>query len=631
MDSLGILRKYWKYDTFRPLQSTVIDSILAGNDTLALMPTGGGKSLCFQVPAMQQDGICIVVTPLIALMKDQVENLKARGIEAEAIFSGMSKREVDIAFDNCIYGPVKFLYLSPERLNTELAQERIRHMKVNLYAIDEAHCISQWGYDFRPPYLQLTVLRDLHPQVPILALTATATSKVVYDIQDKLGFREHNVLRKSFVRENLAYMVLNEEDKLGRMLRVIRKIGGSGIVYVRNRRETQEITRMLINEGLSATYYHAGLDTPERSRRQEEWKSNKIRVIVATNAFGMGIDKPDVRFVIHLDIPESLEAYYQEAGRAGRDEKKSFAVMLYHESDILLLRKNLEQSFPSLSEIKHVYHLLANYFQLAYGAGEGLVLDFDIGEFCNRYKLEAIKTLNALKFLERDGWISVSEAVYLPSRLQFEVDMATLYKFQVEHAVYDSFIKMVLRAYGGAFDHYIPIREGEFAKKIGRPYMDVVNKLKHLHQQGIIHYIPQTDSPQLQFLRARVDAKHLHIDANYLSERKRTKTEQVNEMLRYLDRHQCRSIQLLSYFDELDSPMCGVCDVCLQSRQRQEPDSVVANHIEHTLVSGPLTIQQLMDVVTSGTEDAKMRIIREMIDEGRIAVESEYYRLTIKK
>src|SRR5690606_14585455 len=446
MDSLGILRKYWKYESFRPLQSEIIASVLAGNDTLALMPTGGGKSLCFQVPAMQREGICIVVTPLIALMKDQVENLKARGIEAEAVFSGMSKREMDIAFDNCIYGPIKFLYLSPERLGTELARERIRHMNVNLFAIDEAHCISQWGYDFRPPYLELASLRELHPQVPFLALTATATAKVVDDIQEKLGFRAPNALRRSFVRENLAYMALEQEDKPGRMLRIIRKLGGSGIVYVRNRRETQETARMLINEGVSASFYHAGLEGPERSRRQENWKTNVIRVIVATNAFGMGIDKPDVRFVIHLDIPDSLEAYYQEAGRAGRDGNKSYAVMLYHESDKLALRKNLEQSFPTVAEIKQVYHLLANFFQLAYGAGEGLVLDFDIGEFCNRYKLEVMKTLNALKFLERDGWIRVSEAVYIPSRLQFDVDMPTLYKFQVEHVAYDGFIKLILRS-----------------------------------------------------------------------------------------------------------------------------------------------------------------------------------------
>lgn len=625
MDSLEILRKYWKYDSFRPLQSDIIASVLAGRDTLALMPTGGGKSLCFQVPAMQMDGLCIVVTPLIALMKDQVENLKARGIKAEAVFSGMSKREVDIAFDNCIYGPVKFLYLSPERLSTELAQERIRHMNVNLYAIDEAHCISQWGYDFRPPYLQLILLRELHPQVPILALTATATAKVVDDIQDKLGFRVHHVLRKSFVRQNLAYMTLEEEDKLGRMLRIIRTVGGSGIVYVRNRRETQETARMLVNEGVSASYYHAGLDTPERGKRQEAWKKNQTNVIVATNAFGMGIDKPDVRFVIHLDIPESLEAYYQEAGRAGRDGKKSFAVMLYHESDKILLMNNLEKSFPSVQEIKQVYHLLANYYQLAYGAGEELILDFDIGDFCNRYKLDAVKTLNALKFLERDGWIAVSEAVYIPSRLRFEVDNQSLYKFQVEHANYDGFIKTILRAYGGAFDHYIPIREADFSQKLGRPYMDVVNTLRHLNEQGIIHYIPQTDSPQLHYLRARVDSKHLHIDSAHIAERKQTKTAQVNEMLGYLERNQCRSMQLLAYFDERNSVACGVCDVCLRTVNKRVSTTDITLRVEQVLAEGPLTIEIMMDRIALGEEETRMQTVRDLIDMGRIVVQGDRY------
>ncbi len=631
MDSLGILRKYWKYESFRPLQSDIIAAVLAGRDTLALMPTGGGKSLCFQVPAMQLDGICVVVTPLIALMKDQVENLKARGIEAEAVFSGMSKREMDIAFDNCIYGPIKFLYLSPERLATELARERIRHMKVNLFAIDEAHCISQWGYDFRPPYLQLASLRELHPQVPFLALTATATAKVVDDIQEKLGFREHHVLRKSFVRENLAYMALEEEDKLGRMLRIIRKLGGSGIVYVRNRRETQETTRMLVNEGVSASFYHAGLEGPERSKRQEDWKNNSTRVIVATNAFGMGIDKPDVRFVIHLDIPDSLEAYYQEAGRAGRDGKKSYAVMLYHESDKLALRKNLAQSFPSVAEIKHVYHLLANFFQLAYGAGEGLVLDFNIGEFCNRYKLDAVKTVNALKFLERDGWISVSEAVYIPSRLQFEVDMPTLYKFQVEHAAYDSFIKMVLRAYGGAFGHYVPVREGDLAKKLSRPYLDVIKTLEHLHELGIISYLPQTDSPQLQYLRPRVDAKHLYVDSSYITDRKQTKTEQVNQVLAYVERRECRSRQLLAYFDEPSSQACAICDVCLKSQSRDISDRAIGQHAERALAGGPLTIQELVDAVELGDEETRLRIIREKIDEGKIVIQGDQYALAVRK
>lgn len=627
MKSVEILRKYWGHGSFRPLQEEIIRSVLDGRDTLALMPTGGGKSVCFQVPALQQEGICIVVTPLIALMKDQVENLKAKGIEAIAIFSGMTKREVDIAFDNCIYGPVKFLYLSPERLGSDLAQERIRHMKVNLFAIDEAHCISQWGYDFRPPYLQVSLLRELHPGVPFLALTATATAKVVEDIQDKLRFRERHVLRQSFTRENLAYMAIDEEDKTGRMLRIIRKLGGSGIIYVRNRRETQETARLLLNEGIPAAFYHAGLDTPERAKRQEAWKNNTARIIVATNAFGMGIDKPDVRFVIHLDLPDSLEAYFQEAGRAGRDGRKSYAVLLYHESDRILLRKNLEQSFPSIDEIKQVYHLLGNYFQLAYGAGENLVLEFDIGDFCNRYKLEAAKTLSALKFLERDGWISVSESVYLPSRVKFEVDAQELYKFQVENAAYDGFIKTILRAYGGAFDHFIPIREKDLAAKSGQNGKTVMDMLHYLQQRQIISYLPQTDSPQLQFLQPRIDGKRLYIDHQYIRERKELKTEQVRQVFAYLDSKKCRSTQLLAYFDETNNIPCGICDNCIHAKKRHDAIADIEKELIQVLSNGPLTIHELMENTTFGTEEVRMRIIREKIDEGKIVVEGQLYRL----
>src|SRR5690606_24405200 len=445
------------------------------------------------------------VTPLIALMKDQVENLRAKGIKAIAVFSGMTKREVDIALDNCVYGPIKFLYLSPERLGSDMVQERIRHMNVNLFAVDEAHCISQWGYDFRPSYLNIATLRSLHPRVPFLALTATATARVVDDIQTQLQFSAKNVLQKSFERENLAYMAFNEEDKQGRMLRVVRKLQGSGIVYVRNRRETQETTRILLNEGISADFYHAGLEPPGRARKQEAWKTGEIRVIVATNAFGMGIDKPDVRFVIHLDIPDSLEAYYQEAGRAGRDGKKAFAVLLYHQSDRNQLLKNHELSFPTVDYIKQVYQHLANYYQLAYGAGEGLVLDFDVADFCSRYKLDVVMTLSALKFLERDGWISISESVYIPSRVKFEANQQDLYKFQVENVAYDGLIKTILRSHGGAFDDFVPIREYELAKRTGRQHATVVEMLVKLQQLEILSYLPQTDSPKLQFLRARID------------------------------------------------------------------------------------------------------------------------------
>lgn len=608
----------------------MIDAVLAGRDTLALMPTGAGKSICFQVPAMVMEGICVVVTPLIALMKDQVENLKARGIEALAIFSGMKKREVDIALDNCIYGPIKFLYLSPERLASELVQERIRHMKVNLYAIDEAHCISQWGYDFRPAYLNIAALRSLHPGVPFLALTATATGRVVEDIQSKLAFAASNVLKKSYFRENLAYMAFDEEDKMGRVLRMIRKLGGSGIIYVRNRRETQEVTRILLNEGISADFYHAGLATPDRGRKQEAWKDNRARVIVATNAFGMGIDKPDVRFVIHLDPPESLEAYYQEAGRAGRDGRKAYAVLFHHQSDRNQLERNFELSFPPITFIKQVYQQLGNYYQLAYGAGEGLAFDFDVADFCDRYKLDVRNTLSALKFLERDGWIGVSETVYLPSRIKFEASQQDLYRFQVEHVQYDGLIKTILRSYGGSFDHYVPIREFDLAKRMGKSTAAVVEVLEYLQKMELLSYLPQTDSPQLQFLRARADTQHLHLDSKYIRDRKFINREQLDAVFRYLDEQICRSQFLLAYFGEQRSKKCGICDRCLKQHDSADLEDRLMSELVEILADGPLTIDRLIPALRSGDEDARLAFVRRRLDEGTLKVNGDKYYLFLK-
>lgn len=627
MNSVEILRRYWKHESFRPLQEEIIRSVLDGHDTLALMPTGGGKSICFQVPAMVKPGICIVVTPLIALMKDQVENLKAKGIEAIAIFSGMTKREVDIALDNCIYGRIKFLYLSPERLASELVQERIRYMNVVLFAVDEAHCISQWGYDFRPAYLNIAMLRSLHPGVPFLALTATATARVVDDIQEKLGFTARNVLKKSFLRDNLAYMVVEAEDKIGRMLRVIRKLGGSGIVYVRNRRETQEVTRILLHEGVSADFYHAGLETQERARKQEAWKNNTTRVIVATNAFGMGIDKPDVRFVIHLDIPDSLEAYFQEAGRAGRDGKKAYAVLLHHESDRDRLRKHFELSFPAIDFIKQVYQQLGNYYQLAYGAGEGIMLDFDVADFCRRYKLDVIMTLNALKFLERDGWISVSENVYLPSRVKLETSQQDLYRFQVENAAYDGFIKTILRSYGGAFDYFVPIREHELARRMGKSVKAITEMLEYLQKVGILTYLQQTDGPQLQFLRPRMDNNRLYVDSQYLRDRKATKQEQLDAVFRYLDVKNCRSMQLLAYFGEQNSAPCGSCDRCVNDRREVDAEQRLMAELVDVLADGAMTIDQLVTSMQTGSEATRLAFIRKRLDEGTLKVNGDKYYL----
>lgn len=623
--NLEILKQYWGYESFRPLQEDIINSVLLGRDTLALMPTGGGKSICFQVPALQLAGICIVVSPLIALMKDQVQNLRKKGIEAVAIISGMSHREVDIALDNCVYGKVKFLYIAPERLYNDLVLERIRYMKVGLFAIDEAHCISQWGYDFRPAYLELAKLRRIHPNTPFLALTATATPRVVDDIQDKLGFVGRQVFQQSFRRDNLAYIVLAEEDKMGRMLRMIHRIGGAGVIYVRNRRETQEVSQYLVNHGIPADFYHAGLDTQTRSQKQDSWMENRIRVIVATNAFGMGIDKPDVRFVLHLDLPDSLEAYYQEAGRAGRDGKKAFPVLMFHQADREKLWANFENSFPAISFIQQVYHHLGNYFQLAYGAGQGLSFDFDVVDFCKRYQVDILPTLSALKFLERDGWISVSEAVFIPARFKFEVDYQELYKFQVQSAKYDPLIKLILRTTGGVFDFYASVNEYELAKKLKIAYEKVIDMLQGLQKLELASYLPKTDAPQLTFRQARVDYKHLFIDTAFIAERKRIKEEQIKAMYTYLDTKDCRSIALQTYFGEKVETPCGVCDLCLTRQHRVDLHGKLTEEIKTALLAGEKDVKELVDLLTLGDDETKLHVIRLLLDKEQIILRDGKY------
>lgn len=627
----NILLKYWGFSNFRPLQEDIIQSVIEGKDTLALMPTGGGKSLCFQIPALYKPGICIVVSPLIALMRDQVENLKGHGIKAIAIISGMGKREIDIALDNCIYGDFKFLYLSPERLLSELVRERIRHMNVNLIAIDEAHCISQWGYDFRPPYLHIPQLRELHPDVPVLALTASATERVAADIQDKLNFKNAQIFRKSFERKNLSYLVYNEENKFKKLLSVARNVKGSGIVYVRNRRETQEVSRQLNIQGISADFYHAGLDTPSRMKKQSAWKNSEVKVIVATNAFGMGIDKSDVRFVVHLDLPESLEAYYQEAGRAGRDELKAYAVLLYNESDKQLLLKRLEQHFPSIEEIKQIYHNLGNYYQLAYGAGEGLTLEFDLAEFCNRFKHDPVRTLHALKFLEHDEYLVLSETVYLPSRVQILYGQEDLYRFQVQQPAYDHFIKILLRSYGGIFDRPVGIKESDLAKRTGMSRADVINVLNRLKTMELISYEEQTDKPHLYFITQRVDSKNMYIDSKYMSERFRISKEQIQSVIAYAEENKCRSQQILKYFNESHAPLCGTCDVCLENKRKAKGIShrdQIIKEILNELSKNPLHLHQLIEAIHVGNDKEKLEIIRILLDAGTVKVNGEYYYLS---
>lgn len=625
-----ILKHYWNHDSFRPLQEEIIQSVLLGRDTLALLPTGGGKSICFQVPALAKDGICIVVSPLIALMKDQVENLKVKGIDAIAIVSGMSKREVDIALDNCIYSPVKFLYLSPERLLSELVQERIRYMNVNLIAVDEAHCISQWGYDFRPPYLHIADLRQLHPNVPVMALTATATAEVRDDIQEKLLFKQPNVFQQSFERKNISYVVQNEENKLRKLLDIAKGVKGSGIVYVRSRKETAEIAKFYNENGFKADYYHAGLTMEQRSSKQESWKNNRTRIIVATNAFGMGIDKPDVRFVIHKDMPESLEAYYQEAGRAGRDEHKAYAVLLYNYADRIKNEKKLLTNFPTVDEIKLVYHNLGSYFHLAYGTGEGISFDLDISDFCTRFKLDVSKTINALKFLEQDEYLAFNESVYLPSRFRFEVFNEQLYNFQIQNPSWDPFIKTLLRSYGGSFENYVRLREHDLARRSNLSVQQVMEGLKQLQEQGILNYLQQTDQPQVTYIRPRMQHNELIINKRYIEERKAVYRKKIEAVFAYAEHKKCRSQMLLAYFDEIDTDKCGICDVCLEEKRQKnlaETADNIIDEIAHLLTAGNLTIDELISSLKSGTEKDRIETIRLLLDAGKIKTDGEKYYL----
>ena len=622
-----ILHKYWGYDQFRPLQEEIIRSVLDGNDTLALLPTGGGKSICFQVPALAREGICIVVSPLIALMKDQVNNLKKKSIPAIAIVSGMHPREVDIALDNCIHGPIKFLYLSPERLTSDMVRERIRQMKVNLLAIDEAHCISQWGYDFRPPYLRIAEIRELLPEVPVMALTATATGKVAQDIQEKLGFRQENVLQKSFERKNLAYLALKEEDKMGRLLRIFNKIPGSGLVYVRSRKRTREIAEFLDRNGIKSDYYHAGLPSPVRDQKQKNWVENRCRIIVATNAFGMGIDKPDVRCVVHVDLPDTLEGYFQEAGRAGRDGEKAYAALLFETEDIKELERRTEQSFPEIQTIKRVYQALANFYQLAIGSSKGQAYNFDLSEFCQRYQMRPIQVFNSLSFLEKEGYLSVTDALYLPSRIYIPINKDELYKFQVANRNLDNFIKLILRSYSGMFEDYVKINETDLARRANIGRQKVIDALKYLDKLGVVSYLPKTTLPQVIFLEERLDLESLIISKEHHLERKNAALERMNSVINYVSsKGRCRSRILLEYFGESDTHDCGQCDQCLENNKgksgTQDRDRI-AKLIREQLKSGSMGIDALVKSIPGFPEKKTIEIIRWLIDSQRVRMDSE--------
>ncbi len=628
-----ILKKYWQYDRFRPLQEDIINAVLAKKDVLALLPTGGGKSVCFQVPAMAMEGVCLVISPLIALMKDQVEQLQKRDIQAKAIFSGMTPREIDIALDNCAYGKVKFLYVSPERLKTTILKERVKKMNICLLAIDEAHCISQWGYDFRPPYLEIAEFRKTLPHVPCIALTATATKEVKIDIQEKLIFKKENslVFQKSFARDNLSYSSLYEEDKEKRLLKILQNVGGSSVVYVQSRKRTQTVAEFLQRNKISADFYHAGLTNEQRNTRQENWIKNRTRVIVATNAFGMGIDKPDVRSVVHLGLTNSLEAYYQEAGRAGRDEKKAYAVLLYNQADINDLEERTAQIFPSVDIIRNVYQRLANYYKIAVGSGEMLNYDFEIDEFIKSFpktEKNAIGYLSAyyaIKELENQGFIQLNEAVTKPSEIVFLVDNHKLYEFQIANANLDLFIKTLLRMYGGEiFNNYTKISENQLVKKLNIDMQTVENQLLFLQKSNIIDYSPQKDKPQLTFLTPRYNAPDLPFDLKSYQTRQERETTKIKSVVHYV-RHEkrCRTQLLLEYFNEITDKICGVCDNCLNNKKmqhipNQQENEKYAPIILNALKYTPLNINDLTDDVKPKNVTEFLNQVKKLVASGEI-------------
>ncbi len=618
----AVLKKYWGYDSFRPLQPEIINSILAGKDTLALLPTGGGKSLCFQVPGLVKDGICLVVSPLIALMKDQVYNLRKRNIDAQAIYSGMHYKDIDRILDNCIYGNTKFLYLSPERLKTDLAVARIKQMNVNMIAVDEAHCISQWGYDFRPPYLEIAEIREHLPGTPVIALTATATPEVVTDIQEKLEFKKDSqVFQKSFARENLAYVVLHEENKEKKMLDVLRGVPGTAVVYVRNRKKTKQAAHYLVHNGISADFYHAGLSPDERTRKQEAWIEGKIRVIVSTNAFGMGIDKADVRSVVHLDLPDSLEAYFQEAGRGGRDGKKAYAVLLFERGDKLRLLEGWEKSYPSIKEIKRVYQALGSYTQTAIGGGVGRSFDFDIVAFAKNFKFDLFSTFSALKILEQEEWIFLTEAVYIPSSFKILVRKDELYAYQIKNKQHENILKTLLRAYTGAFNNYIQLRETQLAKFLKISVLDLYAALEAFQRDKMIEYRKFKDKPQLIYLKERVDGASLYIDTQRYNFRKKQHKERIDKAINYVEKNVCRSQQLLAYFGETDAPPCEVCDVCLERRKTEldkEKYSKYTEKIERLLRKEKLTEAELVESFASRRQEEVTAALIYLKEEGKV-------------
>lgn len=622
---LDILKQYWGYDYFRPLQGDIIQSIAAGKDTLGLMPTGGGKSLTFQVPALAMEGVCIVVTPLIALMKDQVENLKKRNISAAAIYSGMSKADILLTLDNCVFEAYKFLYVSPERLATSIFLEKIKQTKVCMIAVDESHCISQWGYDFRPSYLRIADIREVLPDAPVLALTATATPEVVDDIQERLHFKAKNVFRKSFLRTNLAYIVRTTENKEEQLLKILQKVAGTSVVYVRNRKKTKEIADFLVQKGISAEHFHAGLKNETKDARQHRWKNNETRVIVSTNAFGMGIDKPEVRTVVHMDLPDSLEAYFQEAGRAGRDEKKAYAVVLFNNSDVTKMRKRVTDTFPEKDMVRKVYKALGDYYEIAEGSGLDAVFPFDLADFCMKFKLPMLIAYNALKILQQAGSLELTDEQDNTSRVLFTVGKEDLYAIRFS-ADQDKLIHVLLRSYTGLFTDPAYISEDIIATRLNWNKDKVYQELVALSKEHIIQYIPRKKTPFVTYITERESPDRLNLGKEAYEDRKERYISRAKSVLDYAkEQNICRSQILLAYFGEKNTKPCGQCDICLKHKEQQVTDGdfdQIRLAVLSELKDKSLTVNQLLKAIPF-KEQKIMPVIRFMTDNRLLEQDSD--------
>ena len=621
-----ILKQYWGYDSFRSKQEDAIHSILDAKDTLTLLPTGGGKSICFQVPALMMEGICVVISPLIALMNDQVTALKAKNIRALAITSGMSFSELDIALDNCIYGNYKFLYLSPERLESDMVQQRLKKMNINLLAVDEAHCISEWGYNFRPSYLMIVEIREI-TTAPIIALTATATPLVVKDIQEKLKFDNENIISTSFYRDELSYVVLKQDDKDSKLIQILNRVKGTSIIYCRTRKETKRIHLLLSEYGITSHYYHAGLDVLERASKQKQWQLNHVRVMVATNAFGMGIDKNDVRLVIHNHLPFSLEGYFQEAGRAGRDRKLAYSILLYNDLDILNLKKQINDHYPEIEIVRNVYQQIANFLGIAIGDGKHQEFPFHINKFCERYNLNQLQTYNALKLLEKEDYIKLSEAIHQPSRLFIKVTHTELYQFQIANKQYDILLKILLRSYGSLFDNFTKIQENIIAKRAQLSTQEVKDFLTNLKQMDILDYIPQNSNPKLLMLKIRVDSKYISLSKETLETRKANEEAKAASVIQYASNQcQCRSHVLQNYFGEEDNKRCGKCDVCLERNKLNINDQefeAIMLAIQNLISQNPMHVDDIIMAIVEYREDKMVTVLQFLSDNGQIAINDE--------